>query len=482
MNNHLIHNQIDKETGKMMDLISDYSSMSLMSLNQGDTGNIPPLIPSVYMPQSYIQAPGSYSLANQYYPPQAPAYPTQGYYYYPYHQPQQVYPYNHPYQNYHQGHQRNVSQGGRGHHRSGGRHSGRSHQSSLTPKYKFVDTLEDCVAATEAISALVSQTSKGANSSKGKDKKEKAKAETTHILSIDLEGVDLQRTGEICILQIATSTQFVYLFDITRLGSKAFHDSGLAEKVLCNDSFIKLFFDGRKDMEALFYQFNVRVSNILDMQVLFARAQQEMFAARNAAYANEVNSLNFSAESGSISEGSTAPSNPNESPTKGFGALYLPGMMKALKASIPYRDFVELEKIKSDGKFLFLPPENNRHLNTTPSPSNSGTNSETNSVAGHLENENTKLDSNPSTISSPAPVQGGVTGGSYEIWKKRPLPEALIQYCILDVVQLYRILERFKDVMTRKELREISENRIADVIALEEPYPNGHEYWRLINF
>jgi hypothetical protein len=121
-------------------------------------------------------------------------------------------------------------------------------------------------------------------------------------------------------------------------------------------------------------------------------------------------------------------------------------------------------------------------LNTTPSPSNSGTNSETNSVAGHLENEGTKLDSNPSSISSPVPVPGGVIGGSYEIWKKRPLPEALIQYCILDVVQLYRILERFKDVMTRKELREISENRIADVIALEEPYPNGHEYWRLINF
>jgi len=40
-------------------------------------------------------------------------------------------------------------------------------------------------------------------------------------LSVDCEGVELGKTGELCLVQIATS-QKVYLFDVEVLGRKIF--------------------------------------------------------------------------------------------------------------------------------------------------------------------------------------------------------------------------------------------------------------------
>jgi len=40
-------------------------------------------------------------------------------------------------------------------------------------------------------------------------------------LSVDCEGVDLGRFGELCLVQVAT-TQKVYLFDVVVLGRKIF--------------------------------------------------------------------------------------------------------------------------------------------------------------------------------------------------------------------------------------------------------------------
>ena len=54
------------------------------------------------------------------------------------------------------------------------------------------------------------------------------------MLSVDCEGVDLGKDGELCLLQIATKEK-VYLFDIVALEGKAFETGKIF--CLCMNSF-----------------------------------------------------------------------------------------------------------------------------------------------------------------------------------------------------------------------------------------------------
>lgn len=87
-----------------------------------------------------------------------------------------------------------------------------------------------------------------------------------HMLAVDIEGVDLSRTGEICIITIA-SPSTVYLFDIVSLRGAAFKEGGL-EVLLSNPAVDKLFFDARTDTDALRHQYGVYVNPICDLQVM----------------------------------------------------------------------------------------------------------------------------------------------------------------------------------------------------------------------
>ena len=93
-------------------------------------------------------------------------------------------------------------------------------------------------------------------------------------LSVDAEGVDLGRTGALCILQVAVfrlegATAFhvshVYLFDVHTLGVALF-DRGV-RAILENPSIFKIMFDCRGDAAALYHQFQVTLQGVLDMQV-----------------------------------------------------------------------------------------------------------------------------------------------------------------------------------------------------------------------
>ncbi|KAF6040432.1 EXD1 [Bugula neritina] len=75
-------------------------------------------------------------------------------------------------------------------------------------------------------------------------------------LSVDCEGVDLGRFGELCLVQVAT-TQKVYLFDVEVLGRKIF-DQGL-RNVLEDARITKLFFDCREDCNILQHGYDVKV-------------------------------------------------------------------------------------------------------------------------------------------------------------------------------------------------------------------------------
>ena len=94
------------------------------------------------------------------------------------------------------------------------------------------------------------------------------------VLSVDCEGVSLSRTGELCLIQVSAGLSYenglrlfhVYLFDVVALGHAAF-TTGLAD-ILQAPTPTKLFYDVRRDSEALFHQFGVRLKGVCDMQLL----------------------------------------------------------------------------------------------------------------------------------------------------------------------------------------------------------------------
>ncbi|CAE7811809.1 Exd1 [Symbiodinium sp. CCMP2592] len=129
-------------------------------------------------------------------------------------------------------------------------------------------------------------------------------------IAVDVEGVDLGRAGEICIIQVSTRMRQVYLFDITTLGRAAFR-SGLKE-LLESVDVVKLFYDCRSDADALHHLHGVRLANVLDLQVLFTHQS-------------------------------------------GQRSGQLPGMAKALGQVLSYEEHQEAKGIKAAGTGMFAP-------------------------------------------------------------------------------------------------------------------------------
>eukprot|EP00455_Lapot_gusevi_P045065 TRINITY_DN5726_c0_g1_i2.p1 TRINITY_DN5726_c0_g1~~TRINITY_DN5726_c0_g1_i2.p1 ORF type:complete len:323 (+),score=68.38 TRINITY_DN5726_c0_g1_i2:120-1088(+) len=86
-----------------------------------------------------------------------------------------------------------------------------------------------------------------------------------HTIAVDCEGVGMDRRGKLCVVSVAT-TDARYVFDIVKLGEAAF-SLGL-RRLLESPKIVKLFFDCRRDSEALFHQYQVRLQNVLDCQML----------------------------------------------------------------------------------------------------------------------------------------------------------------------------------------------------------------------
>lgn len=97
--------------------------------------------------------------------------------------------------------------------------------------------------------------------------------EKNQLLFIDLEGVNLSRSGQVAIMQILMPpSPVVYLVDVHVLGTKAFEittDLGTSLKsVLEAKNIFKVFFDIRNDSDALYVLFGVSVAGVIDLQVL----------------------------------------------------------------------------------------------------------------------------------------------------------------------------------------------------------------------
>jgi len=93
------------------------------------------------------------------------------------------------------------------------------------------------------------------------------------ILYVDLEGKKLSRNGTLSIVTIfVESEKKVYLVDVTTLQYDAFDTAGLKgstlRAVLESDNIIKVFFDIRRDSDALFSLYGVSVGGIEDLQLI----------------------------------------------------------------------------------------------------------------------------------------------------------------------------------------------------------------------
>mmetsp|Transcript_57433 Transcript_57433/g.134476 ORF Transcript_57433/g.134476 Transcript_57433/m.134476 type:complete len:255 (+) Transcript_57433:50-814(+) len=181
-------------------------------------------------------------------------------------------------------------------------------------------------------------------------------------VAVDIEGVDLSRHGEICVMQIAKRTGPVFLIDITTLGETAF-SFGLRD-VLESEQLAKLFFDCTCDADALYHLWHVLPRHVLDMQVLHEKAT----------------------------------GNRNDR---------VRGLAKVLPQFLHPSGLEEAGRVKEAGLALFAPEK----------------------------------------------------GGSYEVWKTRPLAWALQKYCAQDVQHLFMMKDRWSSCLSTN-LRAVSERRM----------------------
>jgi len=92
------------------------------------------------------------------------------------------------------------------------------------------------------------------------------------IIAVDCEGVNLGRTGKLCLVQIATVCK-PYLFDIIEGGPTLFQH-GL--RCLLEDPLIlKVMHDCRLDSDALFHEYQVNLQCVYDTQIGFAIVQRQ---------------------------------------------------------------------------------------------------------------------------------------------------------------------------------------------------------------
>jgi len=163
------------------------------------------------------------------------------------------------------------------------------------------------------------------------------------LVAVDCEGVSLSREGELTIVTVATEAEEVYIFDVAVLDDDVF-DKGLRD-ILEDSTREKLMFDCRGDSDSLWHQYGVRLSGVLDVQLLevMYRRRHQSSEAHNPGYVDYV---------------------------RGFG--------QCLEVYVKNKQAI---KTKDFGKNLMRK--------------------------------------------------------DYKVWKRRPLPETLIHYCVVDTLQIF---------------------------------------------
>ena len=92
-------------------------------------------------------------------------------------------------------------------------------------------------------------------------------------LAIDFEGVKLSRHGALCLIQVCLRSDptLVYVIDVHVLGSHGMfleNKHGMSFKSLMESpQFLKIWFDPRNDVDALWHQFGIQPTRVFDLQL-----------------------------------------------------------------------------------------------------------------------------------------------------------------------------------------------------------------------
>ena len=93
------------------------------------------------------------------------------------------------------------------------------------------------------------------------------------LIFVDLEGIQLSRHGSISIIQVLVPpSPKVYLVDVHTLSDKSFSSLGrrgsTLKSILESEEIPKIFFDVRRDSDALYSHFGIDLHCVIDLQLL----------------------------------------------------------------------------------------------------------------------------------------------------------------------------------------------------------------------
>lgn len=90
-------------------------------------------------------------------------------------------------------------------------------------------------------------------------------------IGFDCEGVDLARHGRLCIMQLAFEDA-IYLVDAIEGGDSLMH----ACKAALESAYVtKVVHDCKRDSEALYFQYGIRLNNVFDTQIAYSLIEEQ---------------------------------------------------------------------------------------------------------------------------------------------------------------------------------------------------------------
>ncbi|XP_055820470.1 uncharacterized protein LOC129889261 isoform X2 [Solanum dulcamara] len=100
--------------------------------------------------------------------------------------------------------------------------------------------------------------------------------ETQLVIGFDCEGVDLCRHGTLCIMQLAFPDA-IYLVDAVQGGETVIQ---ACKPALESNYITKVIHDCKRDSEALYFQFGIKLHNVVDTQIAYALINEQEGHAR----------------------------------------------------------------------------------------------------------------------------------------------------------------------------------------------------------
>ncbi|KAJ6862680.1 piRNA biogenesis protein EXD1-like isoform X2 [Populus alba x Populus x berolinensis] len=91
------------------------------------------------------------------------------------------------------------------------------------------------------------------------------------IIGFDCEGVDLCRHGTLCVMQLAFPDA-IYLVDAIKGGESLIR---ACKPALESSHITKVIHDCKRDSEALYFQFGIKLHNVVDTQIAYSQIEEQ---------------------------------------------------------------------------------------------------------------------------------------------------------------------------------------------------------------